>query len=128
MQRLGSLLCGATLLLVAGAVAAQSQPVALRGATLYPVSGAPIADGLLVFQAGRILSVGPAEQVRPPEGARIIDVTGSVIIPGLVDTHSHVGIYPRPLVPAHRDGNETSNHTPLSLLPVMSNQNRFDNV
>ena len=109
MQRLGSLLYCAALLFLAGAAAAQSQPVALRGATLYPVSGPPIADGLLVFQAGKIIAVGPAAQVRPPDGARIVDATGSVVIPGLVDTHSHVGVYPRPRVAAHRDGNETSN-------------------
>jgi imidazolonepropionase-like amidohydrolase len=37
------------------------------------------------------------------------DVVGRVLIPGLVDTHSHVGLYPRPAVPANADGNELSN-------------------
>ena len=97
------------MLLLATSAAAQSKPVALRGATLYTVSGPPIADGVLVFQSGKIVAVGPAETTRPPAGARSVDLPGLVIIPGLVDTHSHIGVYSRPLVAANRDGNETSN-------------------
>ncbi len=41
-----------------------------------------------------------------PAGARIHNLDGKVVIPGLVDTHSHIGIYPRPAVEAHQDGNE----------------------
>src|SRR5262249_11041066 len=37
-----------------------------------------------------------------------IDATGQHIIPGLVDTHSHIGIFGRPNTPAHSDGNEAS--------------------
>src|SRR4029077_21132906 len=47
-----------------------------------------------------------ADKVPIPKDAIIRDVSGKVIIPGLVDTHSHVGIWPRPGVPAHSDGNE----------------------
>src|SRR5207248_1340276 len=51
---------------------------------------------------------GPAEETSVPEGATVVDVSGKVLIPGLVDTHSHIGIWPRPHVPAHNDGNEGS--------------------
>jgi imidazolonepropionase-like amidohydrolase len=46
---------------------------------------------VLVVRAGRIVAVGPASEVRPPEGATVHDLSGAVLIPGLVDTHSHVG-------------------------------------
>lgn len=78
--------------LVAGVpVAAQQQPHAFRGARILTVAGAPIDDGVLVVQNGRIVAVGPSASVRIPEGAQLHDVTGRVIMPGLVDTHSHIG-------------------------------------
>jgi imidazolonepropionase-like amidohydrolase len=83
--------------------------VVLRGATLYPVSSEPIENAVVVIRDGRIEAVGRHGDVRLPDGARVYDLSGRVVIPGLVDTHSHVGLYPRPLVPANRDGNELSN-------------------
>jgi imidazolonepropionase-like amidohydrolase len=70
---------------------AQEQPVAFRGAHIIPIAGAPIDDGVLVVQHGRILAVGAAATVRVPANAEIRDVSGKVIMPGLVDTHSHIG-------------------------------------
>jgi imidazolonepropionase-like amidohydrolase len=72
-------------------VAAQDTPHAFRGATIHPVSSAPIPNGVLVVQGGRIVAVGPEAAVRIPAGATVHDVAGKVIIPGLVDTHSHIG-------------------------------------
>jgi len=77
-----------------------------RGAKIYPVAGPPIERGVIVVEGGKIKAIGPEGQVAIPSGAVVEDLSGQVIIPGLVDTHSHVGIYPRPSVPAHQDGNE----------------------
>src|SRR5260370_3808213 len=85
---------------------ADEKPVALVHARILPVSGPEIADGTLVVHRGKIVAVGASGDVTVPPGSEIRDAKGRVIIPGLVDTHSHIGIYPPPSVPAHADGNE----------------------
>jgi imidazolonepropionase-like amidohydrolase len=74
----------------AGALSAQEQPHAFRGATLLPIAGQPIQNGVLVVQGGKITAVGGAE-TPIPAGAVVHDATGKTIMPGLVDTHSHIG-------------------------------------
>jgi imidazolonepropionase-like amidohydrolase len=85
---------------------ATAGPTVFRGARIYTAAGKPIANGILVVDQGRIVAVGPADTVKIPRRATVHDVRGKIIIPGLVDTHSHIGIYPRPAVRAHQDGNE----------------------
>lgn len=69
---------------------AQERPTAFIGATIYPISSEPIENGVLIVQQGKITAVGGAN-TRIPGNAERIDVTGKVIMPGLVDTHSHIG-------------------------------------
>ncbi|MFM1767626.1 MAG: hypothetical protein RJA22_155 [Verrucomicrobiota bacterium] len=64
--------------------------LAFTGARLLPVVGEPIDGGVLVVSGGRIVAVGPAG-TPIPEGAVVRDLRGRVVMPGLVDTHSHVG-------------------------------------
>jgi len=73
------------------ALSAQAETIAFTGATLMPVSDEAIENGVLVIEDGAIVAVGPADSTRIPRGATTIDVSGSVIIPGIVDTHSHIG-------------------------------------
>lgn len=68
-----------------------AQPTAYVGATLYPISGPPIEDGVLVVEDGTIRAVGSRADAPIPSGARTVDVAGKTIMPGLVDTHSHIG-------------------------------------
>src|SRR5262249_33862511 len=84
-------------------------PVAYRGARIYTASGPVIDVGVLVVHKGKIVDVGPVDAVKIPAAAKVRDVKGLVIIPGLVDSHSHIGIFQRPGVPAHADGNEVTN-------------------
>lgn len=74
-----------------GQVTAQETPVAFTGATLLPISGAPIEQGVLVVQQGKILAIGKASAVRIPPNAQRVDLSGKMLMPGLIDTHSHVG-------------------------------------
>lgn len=69
---------------------AQENPVAFIGAHIIPVVGDEIENGVLVVHRGEIIAVGD-ENTRIPRSAERIDATGKVIMPGLVDTHSHLG-------------------------------------
>lgn len=64
---------------------------AFVGAKLIPISGDPIPQGVLVVEGKRIVAAGPVDEVDVPDGAEIHEVGGKVIMPGLVDTHSHIG-------------------------------------
>jgi len=70
--------------------ARQAKPIALKGATLHPVSGADIASGTIVFENGKITALGADAAV--PAGAEIIDVTGKHIYPGLISANSVLGL------------------------------------
>ena len=70
---------------------AQSQPQAFTGGKIIPIDGEPIENGAMVVQDGKILAVGAADDVEIPDNAKKHDVSGKVIMPGLVDTHSHIG-------------------------------------
>jgi imidazolonepropionase-like amidohydrolase len=81
------LLCG-----IAATINGQGEPVqAYVGAQIIPISGPPIQDGVVVVSRGKIVAVGTRAATRVPAGAQVIDVTGKVIMPGIVDTHSHIG-------------------------------------
>jgi imidazolonepropionase-like amidohydrolase len=66
-------------------------PIALTGAKIIPIAGPEIASGVLIVDQGKIVAVGPAASTPIPTGATKIDATGKVIMPGLVDSHSHIG-------------------------------------
>jgi len=70
---------------------AQDQPHVFRNATLYPISSAPVDGGTMVVQGGTIQAVGEAGSVDVPDEAVEHDLAGKVVMPGLVDTHSHIG-------------------------------------
>ncbi len=63
---------------------------AFVGAHLFPISGPPIQDGVLIVEDGRIQAIGTREEIAIPEGVQVKDVAGRVILPGLICTHSHV--------------------------------------
>ncbi|MEN8184307.1 MAG: amidohydrolase [Myxococcota bacterium] len=99
---------GLALVFSMSAAEIRAEPLVLQGATLFPVAQGPIENGVLVIEGGRIQAIGAEGEVRIPRGASVRDVSGLAILPGLVDTHSHIGLYARPLVAANRDGNETT--------------------
>jgi imidazolonepropionase-like amidohydrolase len=83
-----------------------SVPTAIINADILTANGREIPRGTVVMSGGRILAVGPDATI--PEGARVIDARGRVVTPGLIDPHSHLGVYPSPGVAAMSDGNEAT--------------------
>jgi imidazolonepropionase-like amidohydrolase len=78
-------------LLFAPVLRGQDRPHVFRGATIYPIEGPPIQNGVVLFQNGKILTIGPDGSVAIPADALTFDLTGKVLLPGFVDTHSHIG-------------------------------------
>ncbi len=89
---------------------AKTKPLVFKNATLYTgVGEKPIENGMLVVEAGKIVYAGSRDVgIQLPVGTEIRDLKGAVVIPGLVDTHSHIGLWSRPNVPGNADGNEMS--------------------
>ncbi|MGB7408755.1 MAG: amidohydrolase [Pontixanthobacter sp.] len=84
-------------------------PTALVGATVYDGKGGGIANGTVLFENGKVVSVGDASL--STAGYTVIDGTGKFVTPGIIDIHSHLGDYPSPSVDAHADGNEATSPT-----------------
>ena len=74
---------------------AQGDAILVRGGTVHTATGAPITNGSILIRGGKIVAVGP--NVAAPSGARIIDVSGKVVTPGMIDNHSHIGARPTDL-------------------------------
>ncbi len=77
-----------------------------RGGRILTAGGAIFDPGTLVVRGGKIADVGLVKDVPIPAGAKIHESKGKVLIPGLVDTHSHLGVASRPHVSGNSDGNE----------------------
>lgn len=71
--------------------AAQERPQAYVGAQIIPINGQPIPNGVLIVHRGKIVAVGPVGSTPIPADAERRDAQGKVIMPGLIDTHSHIG-------------------------------------
>jgi imidazolonepropionase-like amidohydrolase len=82
-----------------------SAATAIVGATVLTADGRQIEDGVVLFRDSRILAVGGAD-TPVPEGFAVIDGKGRWVTPGIIDAHSHLGVYPSPGVSARSDGNE----------------------
>jgi len=83
-----------------------ASPVALVGGRVFPVSGPPIEGGTVLIRDGRIEAVGKGIPV--PADARKIDASGQWVLPGLIDSRTHLGIWEVDLDEMSRDEDERS--------------------
>jgi imidazolonepropionase-like amidohydrolase len=65
-----------------------AQDLALKGGTVLTITGATIQNGTVVIQKGRITAVG--QNVAIPPNVKVLDVTGKFVMPGLIDSHTHL--------------------------------------
>ena len=91
-------------------VPAQSQRIALKGATIHTVTKGVIQNGTIIFDRGVITAVGANLTI--PAGTRVVDVTGKHIYPGLIDAYSTVGIAEIGSVDMSNDVNEVGDFNP----------------
>ena len=91
--------------------AEQSAPVVLKGATIHTVTKGTITNGTIVLDRGKITAIGGPD-VATPRGAKVVDVSGKHIYPGLIDAYSTVGITEIGAVDVSNDINELGDFNP----------------
>src|SRR5215203_775142 len=79
---------------------------AIRNATLLTAAGPVIPNGTILVREGKIVAVGASVDV--PAGTTVIDAGGRFVTPGIIDDHSHLGVYAAPGIDASSDGNEAT--------------------
>ena len=77
---------------LASAQAKSQQPIVLKGGKLLTITHGIIPNGVLVIENGKISAIGPAASTKVPAGAKVVDVTGMTIYPGLIDSESELGL------------------------------------
>jgi imidazolonepropionase-like amidohydrolase len=78
---------------------------AIVGGTVFTATGQRIENGVVIMTNGQIAAVGGAD-TPVPQGYEVIDARGRFVTPGIIDVHSHLGVYPSPGVEGMSDGNE----------------------
>jgi len=87
-------------------------PVLIQGATVLTGTGERLEGADVLIANGRIQAIGKG--LAAPSDARVVDAKGKWVTPGLIDIHSHLGVYASPAVKGLDDGNEAT-------APVTSN-------
>lgn len=90
----------------------QAEVTALVGGTVHPVTSATIDDGVVLIENGRIRAVGRRNEVTVPAGARVIDVAGRHVYPGMIDPMTQVGMIEIGSFAAARDDREVGKYNP----------------
>ncbi|PXF62823.1 amidohydrolase [Kangiella spongicola] len=81
-------------------------PVLIKNATILTATGEKIENGSVLFSEGEIVAVGTDVEAPSDDNLEVIDAEGKWVTPGIIDVHSHLGVYPAPGVQSSADGNE----------------------
>jgi imidazolonepropionase-like amidohydrolase len=93
--------------------------VAIVGGLVVPIAGEPLDGGTVLVENGKIVAVGG--DVAIPSGIRVIDATGSWVLPGFIEAHGHVGVSEEAQGWAGQDTNELTD-------PVMAQARALDAI
>lgn len=85
-RRFMALLCALSVM----TASAWTQDLALKGGTILTITDGTIENGTIIIQNGKITAVGKDIQI--PDGIEVIDVTGKYVMPGIIDSHSHIAL------------------------------------
>jgi imidazolonepropionase-like amidohydrolase len=83
-----------------------SPAVLIKNTTLLTATGKQLNNTSILLDNGRITAIG--NSLDAPSDAKVIDGNGKWVTPGLIDVHSHLGVYPAPSHEASQDGNEAT--------------------
>ena len=109
MERITKLISGLALgaLVIANLAAGDTaETVLIRSATIHTVTGGTLLDSSILIRDGKIAEIGP--EVNGPDDAEVIDASGKVITPGLIDSHSHLGLGPSGGTTEDNEGSDPS--------------------
>jgi imidazolonepropionase-like amidohydrolase len=82
----------ATLTAVTLCPAAQQKPILLKGGKLLTITHGVIENGSILIDNGKIAAIGPTTSIKAPKDARILDVSGMTLYPGLIDSETALGL------------------------------------
>ncbi|MXV15400.1 amidohydrolase family protein [Hufsiella ginkgonis] len=107
--------------------------IALTGARIITMKGDEvIAKGTIIIDQNRIVAIGTTAQVPLPEDARVIDVAGKTVMPGIVDVHAHLRTSPDGVTPQQDWGyfvnlsfGVTTSHDPSSNTEMVFSQSEM---
>ena len=98
---------------------ATAQTVAIRGATIVPVTGPRIENGTIVMQDEKIIAMG--SNVTIPAGARVIDASGKYVYPGMINAWTQIGLNEIGSVAGGNDVQEVGDYNPAVATVVAIN-------
>lgn len=81
-------------------------PVLIQDATVYTGTGDKRLHTDVLIRQGKIAAVGSHLSV--PADATVVNAAGKTVTPGIIDVHSHLGVYPSPSTDGNDDGNEAT--------------------
>jgi len=83
-----------------------SGDVFIEDARILTGTGKEILKGSILISSNKVKAIG--ESLNKPPGAKLIDANGKWVTPGIIDIHSHMGVYPAPSLRSSSDGNEAT--------------------